>query len=76
MYANNGQLEQNECVSVSDVLAISDGMVLICKLLDDSRIGVPFDQIGPESDVRKSGDDGTLSVLRWFAELHRLPTTV
>jgi len=36
---------------------------------------VPFDQIGPGSEVRKPGDHGTLSVLHWFAELHRLPTT-
>jgi len=36
---------------------------------------VPFDQIGPESEVRKPGDRGTLSVLCWFAELHKFPTT-
>jgi hypothetical protein len=75
MYATNGKLEQGECVSVSDVLAVSNGMVLICKLPNGRRIGVPFDQIGPGSEVRKPGDHGTLSVLHWFAELHRLPTT-
>ena len=75
MYNNNGKLERGECVSVSDVLAVSNGMVLICELPSGRRIGVPFDQIGPESEVRKPGDRGTLSVLCWFAELHELPTT-
>jgi hypothetical protein len=75
MHANNGKLEWGEWVSVSDVLAISNGMVLICELPNGRRIGVPFHQIGPESEVRKPGDRGTLSVLRWFGELHRLWTT-
>ena len=74
MYGNNGKLERGECVSVSDVLAVSNGMVLICELPSGRRIGVPFDQIGPESEVRKPGDRGTLSVLCWFARLHKLPT--
>ena len=52
-----------------------NGMVLICELPSGRRVGVPFDQIGPESEVRKPGDRGTLSVLCGFAEVHKLPTT-
>jgi hypothetical protein len=75
MYGNNGKLEQREYVSVPDVLAVSNGMVLICELPGGRRIGVPFDQIGTTSEVRKPGERGLLSVLRWFAEEHKLPTT-
>ena len=75
MYANNGKLQPGEYVSVPDVLAISNGMVLICELPDGRRIGVPVDQIGPSSEVRLPGERGTLSVLRWFAQEHGLLAT-
>ena len=72
---NNRKLEPAEFASVPNVLAVSKGIVLICALPDGRRIGVPFDQIGPTSEVRTPGERGTLSVLRWFAQEHGLPTT-
>jgi hypothetical protein len=75
MYANNGKLELDEYVSVPGVLAVSNGIVLICELRDGRRIGVPIDQIGPTSEVRMPGERGILSVARWFAQEHGLPTT-
>ena len=75
MYGNNRKLELGEYVSVPDVLAVSNGMVFICELPGGRRIGVPFGQIGPTSEVRKPGERGILSVLRWFAEEHKLLMT-
>ena len=72
---NSRKLEPGDFVTVPNVLAVSNGMVLICELPGGRRIGVPFGQIGPTSEVRKPGDRGILSVLRWFAEEHKLPTT-
>ena len=72
---NNRKLEPGDFVAVPNVLAVSNGIVLICALPSGRRIGVPFDQIGPTSEVWKPGDRGTLSVLRWFAQEHELLAT-
>jgi len=68
---NNGNPWQH--VSVPDVLAISNGLVLICALPSGRRFGVPFGEIGSRSEVREAGHRGILSVPRWFAEYHQLP---
>ena len=62
-------------VVVPRVRAISNGLALICELSDGRRFGVPFDCIGKQSEVRHPGEHGAITVLRWFAEEHRLPIT-
>ena len=62
-------------VLVPNVSAISNGLALICALSDGRRFGVPADCIGEQSEVRGPGDHGTLTVLSWFADAHRLLTT-
>jgi len=61
-------------VLVANVRALSNGLALLCAVDDGRRFGVPSYCIGEHSDVRRPGDHGTLAVLRWFAELHELPT--
>ena len=61
-------------VLVANVRALSNGLALMCALGDGRRFGVPSDCIGEQSEVRRPGDQGTLAVLSWFAELHELPT--
>jgi hypothetical protein len=63
---------REDFVSIPDVRAISNGLSLICALNDGRRFGVPADCIWEQSEVRRPGDHGILTVLRWFADLHQL----
>ena len=55
-------------VRVAHVRAVSNGLVLICELLDRRRIGVPLHLIDDTSEVRRPGDQGTLAIPRWLAK--------
>jgi hypothetical protein len=66
----------DDYVLVPNVKALTNGLSLICALDDGRCFGLPLDCIGAQSEVWRPGDCGTLSVLKWFADEHQLPTTV
>ena len=59
-------MHRNELVRIPNVLAISDGLVLICEK-KRRRVGVPLAQIAAGSQVRFPGDYGDLVIPRWLA---------
>ena len=64
---------REEFVTVPNVRAVSNGLVLFCALEDGRSFGVPSHCIAPQSAVRVPGDYGPLLVRRWFAVEHQLP---
>jgi hypothetical protein len=64
------EADREAYVVVPNVRAVSNGLVLFCALEDGRSFGVPANRIGPESDVRVPGDNGALTVRRWFALEH------
>jgi hypothetical protein len=56
-----------DLVRIPNVRAISDGLALICELLDKRRIGVPRLAIDLSSDVQHPGDVGTLVIPKALA---------
>ena len=65
---------REEYVVVPNVHAVSNGLALFCVLQDGRGFGVPLHCIAPQSAVRVPGDNGALTVRRWFALEHELPT--
>jgi hypothetical protein len=53
-------------VVLDDVVAVSDGLALICEI-GGRRFGVPKDSIQPGSQVRNPGDRGRLVITRALA---------
>ena len=61
-----------DLVRVAHVRAVSNGLVLICELLDRRRIGVPLHLIDVTSEVQRPGDQGTLVITKRLARDLRL----
>ena len=60
--------ERDGFVLVRSVRAISDGLALVCELLDGRRVGIPRHAIAAWSDVRKPGEYGALAIKRETAQ--------
>jgi hypothetical protein len=60
-------MTRNVLVTIPNVLAISDGLVLVCER-KGRRFRVPVTNIAPESQVRFPADYGNLVIPRWLAE--------
>ena len=59
-------MDRDELVSIEEVVAISEGLALICEV-GGRRVSVPCSQIDPASDVQRPGDRGRLVIPRWLA---------
>ena len=59
-------MQRDELVRIPNVLAISDGLALICER-KGRRVPVPVAQIAARSQVRFPGDYGDLVIPRWLA---------
>lgn len=59
-------MEREDLVTIQNVLAVSDGLALICEV-EGARFGVPHPHIAASSEVQKVGDRGRLVIPRELA---------
>jgi hypothetical protein len=65
-------MTSNDYVSIANVVAISDGLTLICEI-DGRWHGIPRRTIRADSQVHEPGDRGTLVIVDWLAEARVQP---
>jgi hypothetical protein len=66
--ARDSHVDDNEFIEISNVVAISDGLALVCEINGmNARVGIPYAAIHPSSPVRSAGQSGTLILKRFVA---------
>jgi hypothetical protein len=57
---------------IDDVKAIASTEKAVLVLIEGEKYWIPLSVLGTDSEVRLTGDEGTLHVARWFAKKEKI----